>query len=517
MSSVFPLTPSERWLLKNLGVHGDIAGSNTIHSKVDAIKADTNTIVTNTSNIPSLIGTPDATLSDDIRVLNGMISALDTDNSDVMALLEDASIGLSAISRKVFSNSADIGEALNAIGVPSTTLAGDISALSTKADDIYAEVTGITGLIGIPASGNVSADLAAILSAVGDMQNNTRTAIALLGELELPPTGQEYLYTVVLNNFDTAGNMADPDSAPTVSVVSFAGADRSGNLTNDAGVATTTMIKDSDGRYHIRYKVTDAHLANEGLLFTFTVVEGGVARSIDRVTRVVEEVSTSFTTSDRVMLGDAKAGVDAIVSTIGTPASVAGTVSGDIAEVKAVVDMVSSDVSTLSGDINGVNTNLENIKNKDAGSTYDPATDSLEAISEKLDAMSSAASNSTYTRAVKASGGIAQGANELVVLEAVNGVGSPFVNIKEIRVVPRTNTSSNFTVELFEDAAATMGLMKFEEAVATKGDLRLLMDMVYINRDATPAAKIYVKITNVTDSSTTIFDVEIRGINLAAA
>ncbi len=473
--------------------------------------------MTQTAGLQDKLGIPVTSIAADIASLRTIVESMDTDNSDVVAILESATFGLSAIKAVVDANSTDLSAIASTIGTPSTTLSGDLAVVSSKADDIYSEVTGITSLIGVPTSGNVSADLAAIMSAVGNMQNNTRTSIALLGELEIPPTGEEYLYLVTLNNFDTAGNMADPDSAPTVSVTSFSGVARSGNLTNDAGVATTTMIKDSDGRYHIRYKVTDAHLANEGLLFTFSITEGGVTRSIDRVTRVVEEVSTSFTTSDRVMLGAAKAGVDALIATVGTPASVAGTVSADIAEVKTDLAIVGSDVSKLSGDLNAISTDLANIKNKDVNATFDPSTDSLEAIREKLDTMSSATSNSTYTRAVKASGPIAQGAAEIVVLEAANGVGSAFVNIKEIRVVPRTNTSSNFMVEIFEDAAATMGLMRFEEAVSTKGDLRLLMDMVYINRDATPAAKIYVKINNVTDSSSSVFDVEIRGINLAAA
>lgn len=516
MSSAFPLMPAEVRLRQDLGTHGDTG--NELHAKVDRVLADTGNILTDTADIQPKLGTfITGTVAGDIADLKSALLAMDSNNDDVIAILEDASIGLAAIKATADNNAIAIAAVDSKIGAPAgTSVSADISDLAADVDAVITAVAAVDAKLGTATNGTVSADLAAILSAVGAINNSTRTVVPMLSEFEIPPVGQTYSYYIALNNFDGDGVPNDADAEPTVSVIDTAtGASRSANLVDDAGAPTTTMIRDSVGRYHIKYKVTDSHAVNEGLLFSFTLVEGGVTRVFDKVARTVEEISSTFTAADRVMLGSVQTDTDDIQSKIGSP--VAGTVSADIATVRAELGALDAKVDAIPAAIVTVETDLESIKNKDISGTYDQATDSLEAISEKLDAIAATASNNTFVRAYKASGSINNGSSELVVLEAINGVNSPYVNIKEIRVVPSTQTSSNFTVELFEDSAATLPLMKFERANASKNDLRLAIDLVYINRDATPANKMYVKITNVNDSSASVFNVEIRGITLTIA
>lgn len=513
MSNIFPLMPAEAKLRQDLGTHGDTG--NELHAKVDRVLADTGNILTDTADIQPKLGTfITGTVAGDIADLKTTVQSLDSNNDDVIALLEDAAIGLSAIKTEVATNGASILALDGKIGTPANaTVSEDIAAIALDVTDAITAIGAIDTKLGSPSAGTVSADLAAILSAVSVISNSTRTVVPMLEEFELPPTGQTYSYYIALNNFDGDGVPNDADSLPTVSVIESAGGtSRSANLVDDAGVASTTMIKDSVGRYHIRYKVTDAHAANEGLMFSFTLVEGGVTRVFDKVARTVEEISSTFTASDRVALGNVQADTDDIQSKIGSP--VAGSIAADIATVRTELSALDDKVDALPAEFSSVKDSVSEVKNKDINGTYDAATDSLEALSEKLDTLASAANNNTFVRAYKSSGSINNGSAELVALEAVNGVTSPYINIKEIRVVPSTQTSSNFTVELFEDAAATLSLMKFERANSTKNDLRLAIDLVYINRNATPDSKIYVKITNVTDSSSSVFNVEVRGIAL---
>jgi hypothetical protein len=268
------------------------------------------------------------------------------------------------------------------------------------------------------------------------------------------------------------------------------------------------MILDSEGRYHIRYKVTDSHVPNEGLIFSFSITEGGVTRVIDRVARVVEEISSTFTASDRVNLGAILTDTADMQPKLGSPVV---DISSDIAGIKAVADAIEVDTTAIEADTQDIQANLDVIKNKDGGATFDRTTDSLEAIGEQLAVIAASASAKKLFRADKTSGSIADGGTELIVLGAVDGVKSPYNVIKEIRVVPTTQTSNNFDVEVFEDSAATLSLMRFEGANASKDDLRLALDLVFVNQDATPGDNIYIKITNNNDSSSSVFNVEVRG------
>jgi len=511
MSSKFPLTAEELRLRTDLGEHGDIG--NELHAKVDRLKFDTQEILTDTANMQPKLGAPaTGTISGDIAQIKSVVDSTSSSSAAIIAHLTDSGYGLPALDGQIESLQSEVAGVVSILGTPVVSVSNDIAQVKAVSDSILEDTQEIITVIGSPVNGSVIADIADLASKVGQIQNNTRTTVAILSEFELPPVGQTYYYLVQLNNFDTAGNMEDPDTAPVVAVTSFNGADRSNNLVNDAFNPTTTMIKDTEGRYHIKYRVTDSHPVNEGLLFTITIVEAGVNRLIDRVTRVVEEVSSTFTANDRLVLNDVLADTADMQPKLGTPAN--STISADIAQIKVVADSTKVDTQNIEADTQDIQANIDLIKNKNASSTYDRGTDSLEAIRDYLEIHLTSAKNPKFLKANKVSGAIASGASEMVILEGLNGISSPFFNMKELRVVPSTQTSSNFTVEVFEDAAGTIGLLQYEKAKANKGDLRLSLDLVYINQDASPSNKVYVKITNVADSSSSVFNVEVRGMVL---
>lgn len=133
------------------------------------------------------------------------------------------------------------------------------------------------------------------------IQNNTRTTIAVPGVAERPDAGATRI-KIYLNNYDTAGNMEAPDSAPTVAVENEEGTTRSGNLQHPtAHGAQTTMVLLEAGRYWIEYDLDNAD-ALENLTFSFTVIEGGVTRKLDRSMLIVDTTAVDFTAADRTKL-----------------------------------------------------------------------------------------------------------------------------------------------------------------------------------------------------------------------
>lgn len=150
---------------------------------------------------------------------------------------------------------------------------------------------------------NLSAGPVATAAAVAAIQNNTRTTISLPIPFERPGSGATR-FKIYLNNYDSIGNMEEPDAAPTVAVVNEEGVDRSGNLQHPTThIAQTTMVKIEDGRYWIEYNCASSH-SIEQLNFTFSITEGGATRKIDRATMVADTDFIGFGSSDRTLLTD---------------------------------------------------------------------------------------------------------------------------------------------------------------------------------------------------------------------
>ena len=124
----------------------------------------------------------------------------------------------------------------------------------------------------------------------------------------------------------------------------------------------------------------------------------------------------------------------------------------------------------------------------------------------------------------KTSGAIAQGNSETVVVDldvVAPGVFSKKGILELVKVVATggvAGTSTDFTVEIFEDVGETKLICKStghdSTAAPWYGKYACCTGIPFKNQDSPQAAKLYVKITNVTDSGTTTFDVCLRGKEL---
>jgi len=503
-------------------VHADVGGLNTLltsgayglsalYTKIDA--ADLKI-----QDVQSKLGTPvGASIAADIANVNAAVAGNDL---AIKALIGTPGKSLAEdIAAAQADIKGDTDDLQSKLGTPiGASIAADIAANKTAIDAVDTKITSVGTTLANETFGlsALDADLAEVLSRVAQIQNNTRTTVALLEQMEAPEAEQVAYYRIQLNNYDNTGNMEDPDAAPTVSVKNFEGTSRSGNLVNDAHEASTTMIKDSDGQYHIFYKVsavTGSVHALEGLMFSFSLTESAVTRITDRVARVVEEVSTTFSTSDRATLAAVLVDTADIQPKLGTPVV---SISADIADLDADVVAAKAVIDSTAADVDAILVDLSEMENKDGNATFDKATDSLEAIRDFIEANINTAKSPKIVIAKKVSGAVSQGSSVVVALGLAEGVTSSYINIKEVRVVPTTLTSTNFTVELFEDSACTIPLLRYLEADSSKDDLRLAVDLVFANQDAPVAPAVYVKISDVTDSGSSIFNVEVRGSALQA-
>lgn len=156
--------------------------------------------------------------------------------------------------------------------------------------------------------------LVASSSEVTAIQNNTRVVRVVPEIIETPAAGTR-TYRIELLLYDSAGNMETPDSAPTITLVNNAGADRSARLDS------TTMTLVSAGRYRAVYTAT-AGDAREQLVWVFSVVEGGQTRAYGNSSWVTDTVASDFTTADRTKLDD-------IFAKLPSKSYLAGTANSD--------------------------------------------------------------------------------------------------------------------------------------------------------------------------------------------
>lgn len=500
MSSIFPLAAAEIRLRKDLGSD---AGGVTAHTKLDDITLSVNGIQSNTSSLGGDI----SAVAGDVTTLLANLAIVDGVVDGIQADLDNTTDGLGALHTLILVNAST----LTAIDGKADSIEGKVDNVKTVVDANSVHLTDIKTAIGDRNGSNLFTDIEVIKSQVDQIQNNTRTTIALLSEMEAPEIGQERIYKIQLNNYDVAGNPSEPESVPHVVVESFGGASRVANLVDDAGVAIVPnggnyeMISDpGDGRYHINYKITDSHALNEGLLFTFSVTENATERLLDRVSRVVEDSTASFTPTDRNTINSISTDVGNVQSTADTIIFDISMLSGDVANNFSEIESNGNDISTLQSSIDDTQ-----------GAGFDTATDSLEAISNAIAALSANTSASQKVFEVTATTtSIAETESDMVALS----VNSDYNIIKELRVIPTAGGCNEFSVQICEDSAgnAANTLLYFEKAKPDKGDLRLACDLIYINKDGSQSNKIFVKVTNEDATGGNTFNVVVRGIEASA-
>ena len=504
----YPLTPTDLRLKKDLGSDASV-NELTAHTKLDNIKATADATLNDTADMQPKLGLPVSTISGDIAVIDANVDSIKVTVEDTNTHVNDGTHGLATLRAREDIIEAKIDVVDNELEIVDQNVDDIEARLGTPTSGtIASHVENVEALIGAPTYGDVSADIANIESKVSQIQNNTRTTIGMSQEMEIPETGSSY-YKLSLNNYDTAGNMEDPDSAPTVNVENTdSSVSLNANLGNwDGSTFTqgTAMAKESDGRYYIYYKVSSADPQIQ-VLFTFTIIEGGVTRYIDRTAKVVDEIHNFFTVTDRATIVDTNVKTTDIQTKVGVPTHT--TLSGDHDALETLGDNIEAKVDIIDANVDNVkDVMLPEMRTTTTG-TFNRDTMSLEAIADELSVTHQEARLSMF-KATKTSGSIASGASETVLLDEASGVSSPRFLVKELRVIP-TTACNKYTVEIYEDASLNDLLIKVEDwKYVVDGDLRLMLDLAFFSTTSTKNA--YVRITN-DDNTAITFDVELRAV-----
>ncbi len=172
-------------------------------------------------------------------------------------------------------------------GYLDTEISGLVTDMATVLSRLSAARAGYLDKLNI--SGNVAAS-----SEVTAIQNNTTTSLIAPANILRPAVGT-LTAKIVVYLTDEIGNMEAPDSAPTLSVYNAAGANLTARLSSATGTLTTT------GVYTWDYTSTSTDDAEE-LLFTVTVIEGGITRYKGVTSWITDNATTDFTSSDRADL-----------------------------------------------------------------------------------------------------------------------------------------------------------------------------------------------------------------------
>lgn len=472
----YPADESEIFLREQIGEDGEAAPK--LHGKMDNTKAAADSAVTGIGNVNTKLGTPaGASVSADI-------AAIQSDADAIEAELANATYGLAAL--KAETDGIDTA----------------ISDLSTK--------------IGAPAGATIAADIAAVQSAVEGLQNDTSFSAYVPQQLERPKTGDPAIeYQILVDHKDNLGNMEDFDANPTVALANVAGTDRSAYLYNAAGTQTATMDKDATGQYSLRIRI-NAATTIENLLVTIHGVEDTKDRYKRIPCRVDESFSDHFNTADRQDLQDAKLAAENVEAAVGTPTT--GTVASHVEATETLLGTVDGKIDIIDGNVDDIEADLLTMRQKTSG-TFDRDTDSLEALSEKLDVIGGGANPGI---AIKTSGAIAQGGFEEVVLGPSEGFHAQNAELFQIKVRPTTNTSTNFRVRVYERTGQSgtdylVGEWQKIKATNEQGGLwSTFGGDLFANQDIAPGQALYVRIDNVTDSATSAFVVEQRYKTLGA-
>ena len=228
-------------------------------------------------------------------------------------------------------------------GPTMNTLALEATLTAMKGVDWSAEtLKALYERLGAPAGASMSADIAAVKTdtgAITNLTNNTRVTATVPDELQIP-TAASNTQIIHLLLYDEAGNMEAPDSAPTVALANGAGTDRAARLDS------TTMALVGTGHYKVVYTNTSTD-DNEQLLWTFTVIEGGLTRTFMRQMQLVDIVAADFTADDRTKLN--ALATDYTTTRAGKLDNLDATVSSRNATAPPTVGQIRTEIETAGG------------------------------------------------------------------------------------------------------------------------------------------------------------------------
>ena len=144
---------------------------------------------------------------------------------------------------------------------------------------------------------NLDDSISNVRSDIANIAAVTRFRTSIPKVMEIPAAGSR-TYRIHVNLEDTEGNPEDPD-ANTITVNAF---DATG-ASRDSNLSSTTMTRESEGRYRVDYSVPSTH-AIEQVRFQFTYDENAVTFVKDGTTSVLDSDVIGFTSTDRTALND---------------------------------------------------------------------------------------------------------------------------------------------------------------------------------------------------------------------
>ena len=221
-------------------------------------------------------------------------------------------------------------------------------------DDVDVAIAGIETKLGTPAGASVSADIAALLTAVQVIQNNAGFAIPVPSQLAKPATGSN-VYRIPLTIYNDANALIDPDSnSIVVSLANSAGTDRGSMLTGyTAGSAPA--VRDSLGQYHIDVTIASTAVEEE-LIFDFAYAIAAAATARKCTTVVVSNASiTGFALQSTLL--DVQTTIGAIDTNTAATQTLAAGADG-FAAIKADTAAIKSDVESGTYGLSAIHTFL---------------------------------------------------------------------------------------------------------------------------------------------------------------
>lgn len=212
---------------------------------------------------------------------------------------------------------------IDGAGKVTTGTTADSSGVTTLLSRLSATRAGYLDALAV-------AGLVASQTDVQGLQFNTRVDVAIPPQLIRPASGSPALvYQVPINLYDSTGNMEAPDSTPTLTAALADGTDLSANV--------GALTNPGTGRYVATYTIADTHPKAQ-VIFTLTVVEGGVSRTYTRSFMVVEDILLSFTLSDRGKLDAIMAQTDLLPADPAGVSDLPPDVSTNVAAIKLKTD-----------------------------------------------------------------------------------------------------------------------------------------------------------------------------------
>lgn len=289
-------------------------------------------------------------------------------------------------------------------------VSGQVTTIDTKVDTIQSDLTSVKSTVestntevldGTSGLSALKTLIDSVQAGVTSIQNTTRTVVALPKEVVTPATGSE-VYEVLIRIYNTQGGLEDPDAnSVQVSLQNSSGNDR-GNLFTGGGTSPKAATRTGTGAYKIELTIP-AGASKEQINMLVDYTENGTALQAVRSTSIVDEMQASgiaqqITVQDilndtadmqpRVLdiqskINDATFGLSALKVALDAIDSLAqsnnDTLLSPTIGNQAIIDAIALKASQTSV------TNIANdIANNVKGAGFDDATDSLQAVSERV-------------------------------------------------------------------------------------------------------------------------------------